>query len=81
MIKWACFESESIETAFETLQASWAIKIELEALPMTVGSRSTKSARGTCLLLEVSLKNVPKVLEPPELEPASWGGGGGPVVR
>lgn len=48
---------------------------------MTVGSRSTKSARGTCLLLEVSLKNVPKVLEPPELEPASWGGGGGPVVR
>ena len=31
-------------------------------LPTTDGSRSTNNALGTCLLLAVSLKNVPKVL-------------------
>lgn len=46
---------------------------------MTVGSRSTNRARGTCLLLAVSLKNVPNVL-PDELlwVALRWAGGSGP---
>lgn len=48
---------------------------QMKDLPTTEGSRSTKRARGTCLLLAVSLKNVPKVLG--ELVPEF--GRGGPV--
>ena len=39
----------------------WVIKVTelaLYDLPMTVGSRSTKQALGTCLPLPVSLKKV-----------------------
>ena len=37
------------------------------ALPTTVGSKSTKTARGTCFPAPVSLKNVLKESSPPPI--------------
>ena len=54
-----------------------------KALPTTVGSRSTKTARGTCLPAPVSLKKVLKESSPPPmvLSEGIWPSGWIPCSR
>lgn len=61
-------ETPKRKWTFSVVCSTWREKNSLLMfLPTTVGSKSTKTARGTCLPAPVSLKNVLKESSPPPM--------------